>query len=235
MEDFNFLNYCTIYKAEGDINKSLDEHACFSKVFQYHNEKLNFVKYTIIMHLDNHLILKSKNNWCLFDKYRIKKHINLLKTIIPNTKSVVHVKDNKCTITFSINNAKLIKHKYALTWIRYMYEYPYNVILYDAYKLKKLNQFRFTSIANLFNLVLSKFYDNPRDIHQIARNSINKKLTIKQLKSKLNQITRLNDIYKSLKAKTHLIPYKINNLSIHDIEYWLSDECFEERLKIYLK
>ena len=37
-----------------------------------------------------------------------------------------------------LNNVPPTFHKYVLTWLRYTYEFPYNVFLKDAYNLKSI-------------------------------------------------------------------------------------------------
>ena len=114
-----------------------------------------------------------------------------------------------------------------------MYEYPYNVILYDAYKLKKDPCFRFTSMSDLFNLVLSCFNENPAVIHQIARNQVSKTMLKRDIREKLQNIQILNDVYVKLKNKVKInqIPNGDGNLTTTDFEFWESDDIFERRRK----
>ena len=114
-----------------------------------------------------------------------------------------------------------------------MYEYPYNVILHDAYKLKKEPCFRFTSMSNLFNLVLGCFNENPRDIHQIAKNQVSKTMLKRDIRDKLQNIRMLNNIYDKLKNKVNnnQIPDEDGNLTTSDFEFWESDDIFERRRK----
>lgn len=114
-----------------------------------------------------------------------------------------------------------------------MYEYPYNVILYDAYKLKKDPCFRFTSMSDLFNLVLGCFNENPRDIHQIARNQVSKTMLKRDIREKLQNIKMLNNVYDKLKNKgnNNQIPNEDGDLTTSDFEFWESDDIFERRRK----
>ena len=118
-----------------------------------------------------------------------------------------------------------------------MYEYPYNVILYDAYKLKKEPCFRFTSMSNLFNLVLGCFNEDPIDIHQIARNQVSKTMLKRDIRKKLQKIKMLNNIYDKLKSKgkKNQIPNEDGDLTTSDFEFWESDDIFERlRKPVYM-
>ena len=114
-----------------------------------------------------------------------------------------------------------------------MYEYPYNVILHDAYKLKKEPCFRFTSMSNLFNLVLGCFNENPAAIHQIAENQVSKTMLKRDIREKLQNIQILNNVYVKLKNKVKInqIPNEDGDLTTTDFEFWESDDIFERRRK----
>ena len=103
----------------------------------------------------------------------------------------------------------------------------------DAYTLKKERTFRFESIANLFNLTLSCYCRNPREIHQIPTNSITQRLKLADIKRRIKQVNLLHDIYGDGDEKSLQIPKKIQDFSVEDIEYW--NVGFEERKPIYME
>lgn len=240
MKDFLFLEYHTEYSCDGDINKELDVEACFGNIFHTGKQTLTET-YNIIVYQGTSL---SKNehesNACLLDKRQIINHLNQLKYFYPFKFKISEEAEwnnvyDVFILTITLVKKPLMFHKYLLTWVRYLYEYPYNVILFDAYKLKKESCFRFTSISNLFNLILGCFNENPRTIHQIPDNKISESLSRKEIKTKLEEIDRLNDIYKYLKDKNKVIPEGVKGFQSTDLEYWENEEIYEKyRKPIYL-
>ena len=237
MKEFKFLEYHTEYSCEGDLNRYMATRACFSDVFKYvHSD--DHVKYKIILYKGVEL---SKNNHqsnaCLFSKKEIRNHLTLLKSLYPFHYKVLDCKEkgeyDKIKVFLELNNVPPTFHKYILTWLRYTYEYPYNVILKDAYTLKKDPIFRFESISNLFNLVLGCFCDDIRGIHQIPENCVSVPMKLAEVRKKIQEVQYLHDIYQELKDKEDTIPTKIGEYSTTDIEYW--ENGFEIRKPIYIK
>lgn len=239
MEEFRFLDYCTEYSCNGDLVKERSREACFWHVFRNIDTGHN-VKYRIILYNGTEFSKNEhKSNACLFTKREVRRHLLLLKSLYPfhykvlDYKSDDDVKYNRIEVFLELNNVPPMFHKYILTWLRYTYEYPYNVILKDAYALKKDPTFRFESISNLFNLVIGCFCSNPRDIHQIPENQVSAPMKLIELREKIQKVQRLHDIYQWLKDKQDQIPKSIGEYNIYDIEYWR--DGFEVRKPIYMK
>lgn len=243
MKEFAFINYNTEYSCTGDFSKKMGTDACFSKAFRYTDSVDNVnEKYEIILYKGIDFIKKTKgSNACLFTRKQIKNHLKQAQGVFPFKFRIQELKNwNKkykvFKITLILEEVPGSFHKYLLTWVRYLYEYPYNVILHDALQLKKESCFRFTSISNLFNLVLGCFKDSPGEIHQIARNQISKPINKKALKDTLTKISRLNIIYDELSKKKKTIKNKYLGFSQNDIEYWQNEEIFENfRKPVYLE
>ena len=85
-----------------------------------------------------------------------------------------------------------------LTWIRYLYEYPYNLVLYDSFKLREDK--RFIEKSNYLNIVnfVTTFYSNDW-IHQIPKSLVRipEFITRKSFKDRLMKCDYLNDILKN--------------------------------------
>lgn len=235
MKDFQFLDYWTEYSCKGAFEKEMDTEACFSFVFRNISRKDVSEEYEVILYKGTDFSReKHSSNSCLFTKKQIKRHLKQAQDIYPFDFRITEVADWKDNFDVFKVQLKLTDvpgtfHKYLLTWLRYTYEYPYNVILYDAYKLKKDPCFRFTSMSDLFNLVLGCFNENPRDIHQIAKNQVSKPMRKKDIRTKLRNIEKLNNVYTKLKGKVknNQIPEKCGNLTTTDIEFWKSEDIFE--------
>ena len=243
MKDFQFLDYHTEYSCKGEFEKEMDAEACFSFVFNHTSERNVSEEYEVILYKGTSFSREKHNsNSCLFTKKQIRNHLRQAQGIYPFDFHITEVSNwedgyNVFKVHLKLTNVPGTFHKYLLTWLRYMYEYPYNVILFDAYKLKKDPCFRFTSMSDLFNLVLGCYNDNPRDIHQIARNQVSKVMRKKDIREKLQQIRMLNNVYDKLKRKVNAdtIPDSVEELSTSDIEFWESDDIFEKHRKpIYM-
>lgn len=215
----------------------MQARACFGYVFSGVKNNSS-VKYQIVLYMGTKYSAEQhKSNACIFTKQEVRNHLKLLKSLYPLQYSVRDYKDKngykRILVTLNIENTPATFHKYALTWLRYLYEFPYNVLLRDAYTLKKERTFRFESIANLFNLTLSCYCKNPRDIHQIPSNTIIQRLKLADIKRRIKQVNLLNDIYEDGDEKTLKIPEKIQDFSVEDIEYW--NTGFGERKPIYME
>ena len=239
MKDFQFLDYHTEYSCKGTLEKEMDVEACFSFVFNQIDEGNVSEEYEVILYKGTAFSREHHNsNSCLFTKKQIRNHLKQAQGIYPFDFYITEAAKwrggyNVFKIHLKLTNVPGMFHKYLLTWLRYMYEYPYNVILYDAYKLKKDPCFRFTSMSDLFNLVLSCFNENPAAIHQIAGNQVNKTMLKRDIREKLQNIQILNNIYVKLKNKVKInqIPNEDGDLTTTDFEFWESDDIFERRRK----
>ena len=223
MKEFSYLNYHTEYSCEGTVNIGMNVHACFSYVWnsQHMNNEYSIVLYTNL----DYVAEKRQNNYCPFTIKQIRNYINLLKSVFPINFSISS-EENRVIIKLKIDGLG-IYHKYALTWIRYLYEFPYNFILMDSYKLKSERMFMFTSIANLFNIVASAYEIDP--LHSITEGRLKFPLTIKELRNRLNAVNSLNLIYISSDKRGFHIDYS----EIENIEYWC-DENYVFRRNVYL-
>ena len=239
MNDFQFLDYHTEYSCKGTLEKEMDVEACFSFVFNQIDEGNVSEEYEVILYKGTAFSREHHNsNSCLFTKKQIRNHLKQAQGIYPFDFHITEAAKwrggySVFKIHLKLTNVPSTFHKYLLTWLRYMYEYPYNVILYDAYKLKKDPCFRFTSMSDLFNLVLSCFNENPAAIHQIAGNQVSKTMLKRDIREKLQNIQMLNNIYVKLKNKVKInqIPNGDGNLTTTDFEFWESDDIFERRRK----
>lgn len=239
MKDFEFLDYHTEYSCKGAFEKGMKAEACFSFVFRHTSEINISEKYEVILYKGTEFSRKKhKSNSCLFTKKQIRNHLRQAQGIYPFDFRITEVTNwgggySVFKVHLKLTNVPGTFHKYLLTWLRYMYEYPYNVILYDAYKLKKDPCFRFTSMSDLFNLVLGCFNESPYDIHQIARNQVSKTMLKRDIREKLQNIKMLNNVYDKLKNKgnNNQIPNEDGDLTTSDFEFWESDDIFERRRK----
>lgn len=242
MKEFRFLSFHTVYSCTGDLARGLESDACFGYVFNRIREKMK-VNYDIILYRGTERAAKDHlSNACLLPLEVVRNHVDKLNRLYPVKYSVEEVNDfalgrnkrmNVFIVHLELKEVPPTFHKYCLTWVRYLYEYPYNVLIRDAYMLKQDPIFRFESIANIFNLCLGCFNDYGNDIHQIPLNVLPESLKISEVRDKIAKVKSLNNIYNTLKRKGPVIPEMINNFSNTDIEYW--DQGFDDRRKVYLE
>lgn len=252
-KNFLMLNFCTEYGSEGNTQKNLSKNACFSTIF--YSEDNGIVqknKYTIKLYkIGDWLNKKRQNNACLTDRAGIVHHLKILQSVF---KFSYHLKENEDHFVLTMTlDGDLIYHKYMLSWVRYLYEYPFNVFLADACKLKKIDGFKFESVINLFNLVgaTSGICQHGTGIHAIGETAWFKALmTTKEIQAKLKELEggnkKVNDIFPILHANggwgapdkneiegVETLEEEDNNL--HSSDYWSSEEEFNKRLKLYKK
>lgn len=202
---FEYLNYSTIYQASGDLvfeNKDLKGEACFSYIFRnVINNKKRHIIYSIYISTDPSFIQDNReNNLCILTEEQIRFHISYLR-FISSFKYKITKKFIDDYSGFRIDldlNAIGNVHKMFLTWIRYLYEYPYNFVLYDSFKLRE--EKKFIEKSNYLNIVnfVTTFYSSDW-IHQIPKShhNIPEFITRKSFKDRLMKCDHLNDILNS--------------------------------------
>lgn len=249
MREFDYLSYCTEYSAtcvDHNYHKAMKQDACFAtiyKMFNNYGDDLYTVKYKVILYRGYEYTRRSRlSNACLLSHNDLRNHIDQLKGIIPfKCRITKNNNDGKPVfkVDVTITDGTILQHKYFLAWLRYAYEYPFNVMLLDARKLRWEKEFRFESGFNLFNVV-AQCLDLWSPGHSIAYGNTVKLLKKEALKKKLlhlNEDMRLNDIFACSHTGAKMIPRmsEMNTrLGVRDIEYWINDQLFaEERLPVY--
>ena len=206
---FEYLNYSTIYQASGDLvfeNKDLGSEACFSYIFNnVRNNKKQHIIYSIYISTDPGFIQEnSENNFCILTEEQIRFHISYLRFISSfKYKIIKKFIDDYSGFRIDLDlNAIGSVHKMFLTWIRYLYEFPYNLVLYDSFKLREDK--RFIEKSNYLNIVnfVTAFYSSDT-IHQIPKfcYHISEFITRKSFKDRLLKCDHLNDILKNSNIK----------------------------------
>lgn len=239
--NFNMLNFCTEYSSKGNTEKPSAIELCFGTIFHSEGNGIEQENtYTIKLYKLGDFINKKRfNNALLMDKTGIIHHLKILQSVF---KFSYHLKENEDHFELIITlKGDLIYHKYALSWIRYLYEYPFNVFLADAHKLKKVSNFRFESIINLFNLVgaTSSISDHGTSIHAIGETSLFKELlTTKEIQNNLKELcgghNRINNVFETLEQEAFETLHSDYTL-LHNSDYWDSEEEFNKRLELYKK
>lgn len=233
MKEFRYLNYHTEYSCSGTFNLKMGARACFRNAFNDVRDNSD-IKYKIRLY-PGIALCKNHNmsNACLFSKQEIRNHLLQLKDLFPFSYRVLdEMKEGNKIIVIHLHlkDVPAIFHKYILTWIRYLYEYPYNVILKDAYLLREDLGLRFQSMSFLFNIVARCQRVCVGEGHSIRESHLHAPITKSKLRERIKEVQCLNDIYKDMDIGRNVLPEKVGEFSCSDIEYW-SEELFDEARK----
>lgn len=236
--NFNFLNYCTRYESTGSVDVDLDSHACFSDIFDGNEYQDNY--YYIEIYKRNYdSEYDSDDNNCLLTPNQIKEHLNEIKHFYKNFK--YELLENGCVYELKFHiKAPLIKHKVILSWIRYLYEFPFNCFLYESFKLKKVKGFKKVNSLNRFNLIgaTSNIDVRGERIHGIGDVTQMKQfMNWKEFNSKLYNLHKkspyspLYNIFKELNLDNIKLLKKTNKT--YNLTYWCNKKNFKERVDYY--
>lgn len=241
----NYLSYCTIFSASGSRNCDLHEYPCFADVLN--RCRITSEHYELYLYTD---IKPAKEeaaaNMCFLNIRELKKHIGLARRLFPFKYSVEPSKygDKECfKITLDVNLPHFC-HRYLLTWIRYAYEFPFNLILNDALRLKH-TCLKKENIPNLFVLCANSFCSGPMNYnsgHAIGYGRYNKNLFLKEteLKAIIQKLSQSTSIYSNVNSIYPTIidrgyPELPNTENNKYLEYWTDPEDFDKRVKIYIE
>jgi len=132
-------------------------------------------------------------------------------------------------------DANFMRHKFVLTALRYLWEYPFNIELYEAMRLKK--EFPQLNILMLHHLVMGTF-DAGERIHQLGYvGQIPMKLDHDIIQTALKMHDQINDIY----DRDYIDTDDVRNFENIRKENWKDTDLLfnkqkqEERDKIYKK
>ncbi len=229
--ELKYLNYDTTYSVNiNGYQYNFNHEACFSDVFKRIDISRNdLCVYTIWINRSEEYV-KSGNhdNYCFLTPEELRNHIKIVK-ILFDFKYSVKVFEDHYEVTITIQGPK-IQHKYLLTWIRYTYECPMNVMFVDINLLKKEKLFKFTSKANLFLLLsyASECWRNYRHIHCVPRGNYGRFLTNDELANRLFQKTYLNDVY------IGSYNFRFNIPAVYDTDINKIINTYPERRGIYI-
>lgn len=234
--NFKFLNFNTMYESKGSVEKAMKREYCFSTIF-YQGPDVQHNKYVIKIYKEGYH--DEWDNNCLLTVEQLVEHINEIKKIYKFEHTLFEEED--CYKLHMELDAPRMYHKVILSWIRYAYEFPFNVTIYEAFKLREVYGFKQLSLLNLFNIIgpSTHFSKHGCDIHAIGCYSdIKKMVSWKEFKSLINKAIKNNK-----KGQiNNIIPTK--NLNIQYIEvpkghqitnsnYWLDEAEFTKRVKVY--
>ena len=217
MYEFKYLNYCANYSVSGDIShkegivKNLKEYkcsgdVCFADVFygrvRKNNKKLREANYdeTPITAVYRIRFLKYRDDRydnidsnVLVDRDCIARFIEYATRVVPFTFTVKEFSRYYC-VTIKIDKLKIIFHKFILTWVRYLYEYPYNTI--PCFIDNIVNEYPQKSPVLLYHIMMACFANFGTGHCMIDTMSpYIKQLTDEGIYNALDNTQRLNSVF----------------------------------------
>ena len=284
---FQYNDLCTIYSSNGDVDTKFDFDCCFHVVTKDRPEANMKNKYTIRLVKDPEFSNNyNKNNYCPYSLEQIEKYLKFLNTIYPFKYSVddyhgniLNLSEDEASdlleedydgdesilceldcydITLEIDGA-LIYHKLILKLIRPLYEFPFNLILHDVFKIQKevpeLSKLGFFNLYNYIGIVFhnSKFEAlGDQFISSFSDRDVPKFISVGKLKDKLKDLSNADiddqDIcgnlmeYKSFSDPIGVYDFLVSIPGYREFFYetnnmfeinWDNEERFNTRLKFY--
>lgn len=232
----DWMNFHTEYSCEGDYEMPMDTHACFGSVFRRGFEN-KIIKLTYKIRVYNTLtkLNQGENNLALLNEKEIVEYLENAKKYCNYTFELTS-KKGYYEITATLEGTH-IAHKFLLTYIRYLYEMPFNLYLLEAFYLKKnVRVFKDVEILDLFNLVSATIpsHKHGTDIHAIGNSYDFKMLEpIEKIHKILEEgnLDRVNSIYRALNKKefTTLVG------DFENASYWTSFLKIRKRVDVYIE
>ena len=234
--DFKYLEFYTYYSSYGDIDKDLSREWCFSKIFDGDSSMCN----TYELYIYRYGYKFNGDNNCLITKRQLIQHIEEIKKFHYFDYTIENISKGY-KLQFTID-ASLMWHKIILSWLRYSYEFPFNIALYEAFKIKKETDFKDETILNLFNLIGATIgcTKHGTGIHAIGNLYDFKKLIsykdfIEAVEECIEEdcYSEINYVIPTVKS-TKLKTLKFNlNYRYNHTDYWKDKKLYKERLEIY--
>ena len=157
---WRWIGYHTVY-CIGEEDKNFSRYACFGTIFNSSTKELESTYRILVDTTDESIMKDHYSNFAPFDKTFIRNYIKLGLELI-GKKSRVQVGDyawhrrKYVRIAFHVGGEKLY-HKFMLAWTRLLYEFPYNLLLFEAHEFIKAHKnnpkYSFVSLINMISLL----------------------------------------------------------------------------------
>lgn len=193
--------YYTNYSTTGDVELAIDRPnrnvACFAQLYRelYKTQTINYQIYVYKVGSDG----QKRGNTTLLTKHELYNFIKSAKKLFPFSFQIEEQKDHY------IIHAKLtggvVHHKYLTTWIRYTYEYPYNICCLNVMQMRKTHMCDYINTPNLMHSYMMHLSFNCG--HAIIKNWRSPELVnYEKQKIALRNHNDLNSLHRENKIKT---------------------------------
>lgn len=179
MRDYNGFSYrpdygYEIYQGGKLVNKEkkVQWAACFAEVFrQYYSRNQEVFESIYTLRCRKEFVYES-GNFCALTKPEIQRILQYMRKTFKISVYLTET-DSNYVFTFKVIG-KPIKHKFVLTFSRVFYEFPYNELARDVFRLRALDKFCGINVAHksfleLFQLVTSSYSNGICNGHSLFR------------------------------------------------------------------
>lgn len=216
MRDYNGFSYRPDYGYEIYTNgqlvnkeKKVKYAACFAEVFRiFWDRKTEIFEGIYTLRCRKEFVYES-GNFCALTKPEILK---IMKYMRKTFRISVYLTETKQDYVFTFKIiGKPIKHKFVLTFSRVFFEFPYNELARDVFRLRDLDKFCGISVAHksfleLFQLVTASYSNgicNGHSLFQYPNTSLPMSMLEKAFNNGLAQVQSVypgsRDLYHEMK------------------------------------
>jgi len=243
---FDYLNLCCLFKSEPIDNHAkarlkpieMSKRACFNAQFDRWGNWDNKLKvqYTIRLFRDSDYVKDDDyNNYCILSKQEVLDHMEYInKNVHEIDYSVDDTSDSIYDLSVTIDGNRT-QHKFILTWVRHLYEFPFTMFLIDSLKLKnQVPEFEDQSLFNLCQLVGTAYSTRYHWYRTDQCLCLPRKqfMTFDEIKKGLDNSQWITGIWKNLLPGR--VIRRIHSSDVYKLSWWLNEESFKtERLSIY--
>lgn len=220
---FRFYEYETIIKKLSQ--KEFTTDICFRRILHNHQPKNVYV--VKIYKGEQFCEGGRRNHYCPFSKLQIKKWLQYVNKYLYKFNYKLVEESDHYLITVDTNSDR-IHCLFVLTCVRYLYEFPYNFQLYEAFRLKKITGFKTFTIINLINLVNRTMFVGDYNGHGFGEC---KHITLYSLRNKIKTMSSINGCFNSSRASYE----KFNSNYIRNANFWIPEnkKYIKQRVQFY--
>lgn len=237
MKDYNYFSYKPDYGYEicqdGRLvrkEQKVQYAACFAHVFsEYYCKNQTVFESTYILRCRKEFVSGS-GNFCALTKYEIQRILQYMRRTFKISVYFTET-DNNYIFTFKVIG-KPIKHKFVLTFSRVFFEFPYNELARDVFRLRELDKFCGINVAHksfleLFQLVTSSYSNGICNGHSLFRYP-NTSLSVARLTQAFEQgVPQVQDVYEGSQKLYYELKQSHNSRQVD----W--DNGFKNRIERY--
>lgn len=234
--DYTYYSYrpdygFKLYKGDKlvDQDKQVKGAACFARVFRDLEADANNLEYTGIYTVRcRKEFVKGSGNFCVVNKSEIRR---ILRYMRDSLEVEISMEDTPENYVFHMKvEGKPIKHKFALTFLRVFYEFPYNEFAKEAFRLRDtIPSLKHVSFLKIYYIVVMSFRDHDHGGHSLFSNRT-RNLSINRLKEAYKEgRDRVQQVY-TCRRNIDYDRIVVNYGEFHRYDW---EEGIEDRFKIY--
>lgn len=187
--DFNSFDDGTYFGTTGDCEIPEDWYVCYGRFTKECPRRVLTQNFKIRLWKLNSKVMTEDghNNVCLYNKKEIENHLKEIQKVHKFDYTII------CKRNYYIIDINIVAHalyiKVVLTWVRLLYEFPYNVLYREALQLQKMKEFSNMNLLSIYNFVCSTM-DRQASVGYesgfIYSSRFTEPITYKELKNRIN-------------------------------------------------